>query len=642
MSSLLAFTGQSQDDFNRPLHEVCKGCAHCINIGQATTECQKCGIIIHTKCYKKTKFSLINRLHYCFNCQASIVQRYNPFTEMDTDNSDKDNFYEQSLTSSVGVLTTASKVLEQCKEFNISELKNIKSGGYSSLFYNIGGNSTNFDKFVTEIKCIDHSFSVIGLAETNIDQMHSDLYKIDNYQCFYSPKLEGKKIGTGVALYVNDSFKVTILDHLCTTNSNIETLFAKLVQNEKEVIVGVVYRSPNCNFSEFLVTYKTITDQLPSKKFVQILGDFNVNLFKTNETMTSQFEEHFLSEGLYPTISIQTHKRDLTKGSCIDNIYTTSIENIQYSGTIQGFGKHHSLIFTTSNLNMEQKVTCEKQKISYDFSNLKMDKFLVDLTEMSEESMGINDPSDLNFEKFVKSFSTEIDKAFKLEVPKFTKRTYRNNPWITEGIIQGVLHKAKLYVDWKRTCSEKLVNGNQELYNKYSTYRKCLKSVISQAKKKFYNKKILDNTNDHKKTWEVINQLRGKAKRTIKPSFVINNVRINERRAIAQEFNKYFVSIASNMNKSIDELGVISMAPLQSFQDFMPRSIPNSIFLNECSTFEITQIINELENGKSSDIPIKVIKRANSIISPILSLHFNYLMKIGKFPDMLNSIWNRG
>ena len=139
---------------------------------------------------------------------------YNPFTEIeDTDNNDKNNFYEQSLTSSIGDLTTASKVLEQCKEFNISELKKIEFGGSSSLFYNIGGNSTNFDKFVTEIKCIDHSFSFIGLAETNIDQMHSD-------------------------------------------------------QNEKEVIVGVVYRSPNCNFSEFLVTYKTITDQLPSKKFV--------------------------------------------------------------------------------------------------------------------------------------------------------------------------------------------------------------------------------------------------------------------------------------------------------------------------------------------------------------------------------------
>ena len=127
----------------------------------------------------------------------------------------------------------------------------------------------------------------------------------------------------------------------------------------------------------------------------------------------------------------------------------------------------------------------------YDFSNLKIDKFLVDLIEMSEGSMGINDPSDLNFEIFLESFSTEV--------PKFTKRTYSNSPWITEGIIQGVLHKAKLYADWKKTCSEKLINGNQELYNKYSTYRKGLKSIISLAKKKFYNKKILDNSNDHKK-----------------------------------------------------------------------------------------------------------------------------------------------
>ena len=89
---------------------------------------------------------------------------------------------------------------------------------------------------------------------------------------------------------------------------------------------------------------------------------------------------------------------------------------------------------------MDLKVTCKKQKILYDFSNLKMEKFLVDLIEMSEESMGINDPSDLNFEKFVESFSTEIDKAFKLEVPKFTKRTDSNNPWITKSTIQGVLH----------------------------------------------------------------------------------------------------------------------------------------------------------------------------------------------------------
>ena len=61
----------------------------------------------------------------------------------------------------------------------------------------------------------------------------------------------------------------------------------------------------------------------------------------------------------------------------------------------------------------------------------------------------------------------------------------------------------------------------------------------------------------------------------------------------------------------------------------MPKSIANSIFLNECSALKILQIINELENGKSSDKTGKFYHKSN------FSLHFNYLIKIGKFPDTL-------
>ena len=34
---------------------------------------------------------------------------------------------------------------------------------------------------------------------------------------------------------------------------------------------------------------------------------------------------------------------------------------------------------------------------------------------------------------------------------------------------------------------------------------------------------------------------------------------------------------------------------------------PNSIFLYDCSVEELSKIISELENGKSSDIPVKII-----------------------------------
>ena len=59
------------------------------------------------------------------------------------------------------------------------------------------------------------------------------------------------------------------------------------------------------------------------------------------------------------------------------------------------------------------------------------------------------------------------------------------------------------------------------------------------------------------------------------------------------------------------------------------------MFLYECDDEEIKQIISDLKNGKTSDIPIKVTKKCSNIISPILALHFNYLMENGKFPDEL-------
>ena len=67
----------------------------------------------------------------------------------------------------------------------------------------------------------------------------------------------------------------------------------------------------------------------------------------------------------------------------------------------------------------------------------------------------------------------------------------------------------------------------------------------------------------------------------------------------------------------------------------MPPSTSGSMFLNDCTQYEVSKIIEQLQNGKSSDIPVSVIKKASDIISPILAIHYNYLMEIGIFPDIL-------
>ena len=240
-----------------------------------------------------------------------------------------------------------------------------------------------------------------------------------------------------------------------------------------------------------------------------------------------------------------------------------------------------------------------------------------------------SDPSNPpNFSTFFDKYKEYLDETCKLAVPKKTVRNLINNPWITDSIILAIDKKDDLYSNWKSTCTKKDPVGDRSVHKIFSDYRRILKHIITDEKKKYHDKKFLNASGDPKKTWQIINQLRGKQKRTMKAVFIIDNQRIIYRRVIANEFNKYFVSLACQLNDKVQ---------IQSgdFGKFMPSSQANSMFLNECSEDEVNTIIRELQNGKSSDIPIGVIKKTSKIISPILSSHFNYLMKVGKFPDEL-------
>ena len=69
-------------------------------------------------------------------------------------------------------------------------------------------------------------------------------------------------------------------------------------------------------------------------------------------------------------------------------------------------------------------------------------------------------------------------------------------------------------------------------------------------------------------------------KQDIKASFIIDNEHIVCRRAIADKFNKYFVSIASKLN--IDAYSEVPITSFPSFESYMSRSSESSIFLEDC------------------------------------------------------------
>ena len=97
------------------------------------------------------------------------------------------------------------------------------------------------------------------------------------------------------------------------------------------------------------------------------------------------------------------------------------------------------------------------------------------------------------------------------------------------------------------------------------------------------------------------------------------------------------MSIASNLNevyeRRIDEDPII----VKSFTDYLPQSCPSSIYLAECTSSEIINIISEFKNDKASDIPTHVMKQCSQTISEHLARIYNNCMNEGVFPSQLKT-----
>ena len=614
--------------------EVCRPCSKFIGIGQPILECDGCSTAIHTKCFKNGGFSNCNNLWICQNCSKNFTPHYNPFPYLQS--LDTEKFYDDRGEGVDSTLQAISTVLETCKAYTKQEfeslLKYLKVETdplISSFFLNIDGNNANFNTLLAELERMNYAFPIIGLAETNIDEPLKDLYLMNNYTSYYQDTLKGKFKGSGVAIYVNNDLNASAVENLSYSSPDIESLFVEISNVSTPVIYGVIYRPPNGDFIKFIDTLKQIQEALPDKN-VRIMGDFNIDLLKTGDSKTSAFEDLFLANGYAPVISIPTHERRNCKSSCIDNILINSIETVISSGTLPGHRiGDHIPIFEISKFSLPKNKNCEKTYQVYEFSNANLEKFN-DTLEINLSSIA---PS-TNFEEFHNIYKSTLDECCKLEKPKITKRTPLDNPWITPGIVEAIIKKHELRKDWTDTINESNKSGNEALHKKFIDYRRALKHIINTAKNSYTCNKILESKEDSKKTWQIINDLRGKSKKTLKPPFLINNEKIFERRVIANEFNKYFNSIASNLNAGIADKAVSELG-FSSFEDYLLPAIESTIFLHDCDTDELLNIIKKLENGKSSDIPIRVIKKSAHIFCPLLAEYFNILMKAGTFPGIL-------
>ena len=171
--------------------------------------------------------------------------------------------------------------------------------------------------------------------------------------------MRDQKPGDGKGLYIDQScqfrerndLSINVLDDI------IESQFVELTK-PNNIIVGVIYRPPNDKLDQFKQSLSEILQKIDlQKKKCYIMGDFNVDLLKVEESRHSNDVLNCMfSSSFYSLISKPTKSATL-----IDNIFVNSLVDNFTSGLLSTDLSDHLPIFQIT-ISLTQNTTKKKTK----------------------------------------------------------------------------------------------------------------------------------------------------------------------------------------------------------------------------------------------------------------------------------------
>ena len=263
-----------------------------------------------------------------------------------------------------------NEVSKQCNYVMEDEVCNLDEAVDSFSMYSL--NINNLPKKFSYFKDLlfddpKNNFDFVGVCETKLDSNIDHLFSIHDY-CMY--KLNTARNSGGIAVYLNNKhinhFQRTDL----TFNFNyLEALFIELKLDTGSILVGMIYRRPNTNVTEFINKMGEILDIVAGEnKKCYILGDFNLDLAKYNiSNPVNDLVSLFTSYNLFCSINRPTRVSDST-ASIIDHIWTNDITHLIKAGIIHSEISDHFPIFSSFKTKSNTEKGSQKVAEYRDFS----------------------------------------------------------------------------------------------------------------------------------------------------------------------------------------------------------------------------------------------------------------------------------
>ena len=528
---------------------------------------------------------------------------------------------------------------------DISNLDSISmKGKFSILSLNVQSIFAKFDNLLCTLDILssrDVSFSAICLQECWLHEDHDlSILEIPNYQMVAKTR---KCCGHGgLLIYLHQDFTYT---EIKTPDSDIwESLSLEIFHEnlKNKITLTNLYRPPklnNCNttIDQFLTEFHPLLHRLSSDNCDSVItGDFNIDLLKISER--SKYQEYYdmlVASGFYPQIMLPT-RFSKKNGTLIDQTFVkfTNTTNPSRSGIIMSGISDHLPHYTWFDIGKLNNNNPKLVKINRN-NTASVNNFLEDLqTELGK----IETPQDIlmdpnvTYNALACSIKSCKDKHLEPKFVKFKKYKHKKSPWVTQGILNSIKFRDRLYKKLRSTDPTSSLYSTLEI--NFRTYRNLLQKNINSAKKSYYFDQFKKYTNDARKTWSKINEILNKCpnKKDFPSHFMLNDRKIENKTEIADGFNSYFSSIGQKLSSKI------STNSDKTIESYLIKNIACSFHFKLVSQDDVKKVIRDLKPKHSAghdDISTHLLKSMSNMIAPLLTLSINQSLCTGIFPDQL-------
>ena len=617
---------------------TCNLCSKKIQNRQKSAKCSICNSNSHLKCNKIENPELKKSKHHseifmCVQCNRENLPFYvnrdkkHEFYNRDFLPSDDIKTFFKELNDFNNNRTHESQIdddnldispLINCQYVDIKTLnqQKVNNKTFSILHLNIASLEKNKEELEASLSLLKFQFDVIGISETKIKTQFPPKFDVDisGYKHYSTPSEANKG---GVIIYVlqkYDTIPRKDLEKIMYKSHVLESTFIELViPNKKNIIIGCIYRHPTMNLDDFNDDHLSLLlEKFNDKKHTFLLGDFNVDLMRTDEeSKTTEYFDIITSAQFVPHIILPTRITPHSK-TLIDNIFSNVPHfNEGVSGNLTIALSDHLaqfLIITMDTVFKPPKI----EKYKRDTKNFDRENFLLDLLEIDwlERIQLEKDDPNISFQLFYQTIDSLINKYMPLKKLTNKEIKQQGKPWITKEILRSIIDRDSMY---KRFVKAKDPEQKNEYENQYKILRNKITEDIRVSKKNYFQTFFSTNAMNIKNTWKGIKSIicLKNNKKSQPNSLLVNDKLISKPKDVANTFNNYFSSIASSLQNKIHHHG-------KEFSHFLKEENPNSFFINPTDSIEVINQINGLNSNKAEG-PTSIPTNIFQLITPTIA-----------------------